>query len=113
MAKDKARETGLPWGLINQGSRSICKPIDTPSDLIGLKDIPKSKWVRQPLTGLSTTEYAQNRVEDSMMIDIVFDGPPSHESGRFVEVENMKGQSIRIGEWIDRGEPEWCEGAAL
>ena len=24
-------------------------------------------------------------------IDIVFDGPPSHQSGRFVEVEDDKG----------------------
>lgn len=33
-------------------------------------------------------------------IDIVFDGPPDHESGRFVEVENEEGQSISVGEWI-------------
>ncbi len=37
-------------------------------------------------------------------IDIVFDGPPSHESGRFVEVENPKGASINIGEWIEDGD---------
>lgn len=41
-------------------------------------------------------------------IDIVFDGPPSHESGRFVEVENMVGASICIGEWIDRGNGLWA-----
>jgi hypothetical protein len=33
-------------------------------------------------------------------IDIVFDGPPSHESGRFVEVENEDRQSINVGTWI-------------
>lgn len=34
-------------------------------------------------------------------IDIVFDGPPSsHESGRFVEVENEAGASIGVGTWI-------------
>lgn len=37
-------------------------------------------------------------------IDIVFDGPPSHEAGRFVEVENEQGQSINAGEWIAPGE---------
>ena len=41
-------------------------------------------------------------------IDIVFDGPPSHESGRFVEVENEHGASIRAGEWIDRGDGLWA-----
>lgn len=41
-------------------------------------------------------------------IDIVFDGPPSHESGRFVEVENEKEASIGIGEWIDRKNGLWA-----
>ena len=40
-------------------------------------------------------------------IDIVFDGPPSHESGRFVEVEDADGKSISIGEWVTRpGDPD-------
>jgi len=34
---------------------------------------------------------------------IVFDGPPSHESGRFVEVE-LNGASISFGEWQENGE---------
>ena len=33
-------------------------------------------------------------------IDIIFDGPPSHESGRFVEVER-DGKSINAGEWVE------------
>jgi len=37
-------------------------------------------------------------------IHIVFDGPPLHESGRFVEVENASGKSIKVGEWEQRGE---------
>lgn len=41
-------------------------------------------------------------------IDVVFDGPPSHESGRFVEVENEAGASVRVGEWIDRGNGLWA-----
>lgn len=40
-------------------------------------------------------------------IDIVFDGPPSHESGRFVEVEDSTGASISIGDWVQRDE-FWC-----
>lgn len=41
------------------------------------------------------------------MLDIVFDGPPSHESGRFVEVENMDGKSVRVGRWIERDDGYW------
>lgn len=40
-------------------------------------------------------------------IDIVFDGPPSHESGRFVEVEDQKGYSIARGEWVQRDDGYW------
>lgn len=43
----------------------------------------------------------------SSFIDIVFDGPPSHESGRFIEVEDADGKSISIGEWVTRpGDPK-------
>jgi len=41
-------------------------------------------------------------------IDIVFDGPPSHESGRFVEVEDETGKSIKIGEWLQRDDGFWA-----
>src|SRR6185312_16156436 len=34
----------------------------------------------------------------SDVIDIVFDGPPNHESGRFVEVEDGNGSGIKCGE---------------
>lgn len=40
-------------------------------------------------------------------IDIVFDGPPSHDMPRLVEVER-DGKSIRLGEWIDRGDGLWA-----
>jgi hypothetical protein len=40
-------------------------------------------------------------------IDIVFDGPPSHESGQFIEVENSIGASVSAGTWIDRGGGDW------
>ncbi len=41
-------------------------------------------------------------------VDIVFDGPPSHKSGRFVEVENDEGASISFGEWIHRKDGYWA-----
>ena len=40
-------------------------------------------------------------------IDIVFDGPPSHESGRFVEVEDRFGRSINFGTWVEREDGYW------
>ena len=41
-------------------------------------------------------------------VDVVFDGPPSHESGRFVEVENSEGMSINFGEWVHRPDGYWA-----
>ena len=41
-------------------------------------------------------------------INIIFDAPPSHESGRFVEVENDNGESIKIGEWIEQDGGFWA-----
>ena len=40
-------------------------------------------------------------------IDIVFDGPPAPESGRFVEVENAARASISFGEWVERDDGYW------
>jgi hypothetical protein len=40
-------------------------------------------------------------------IDIVFDGPPGPEGGRFVEAENEEGKSIIAGEWINRADGFW------
>lgn len=37
-------------------------------------------------------------------VDVVFDGPPGHDGGRFIEVEDESGASISIGEWVDRGD---------
>jgi hypothetical protein len=40
-------------------------------------------------------------------IDIVFDGPPGPQSGRFVEVEDSEGCSIKRGEWVKRDDGCW------
>ena len=37
-------------------------------------------------------------------INIVFDGPPGPISGRFVEVEDDKGEGMSIGEWDQKGD---------
>lgn len=41
-------------------------------------------------------------------IDIVFDAPPGKTSGRFIEVEDDKGFSIRFGEWVHRPDGYWA-----
>ena len=41
-------------------------------------------------------------------IDIVFDGPPSPEGARFVEVEDSRGRSVNFGEWVQRPDGYWA-----
>jgi hypothetical protein len=42
------------------------------------------------------------------IVDIVFDGPPGPEAGRFVEVESPPGTSIGdYGEWVHREDGYW------
>lgn len=43
-----------------------------------------------------------------MTIDVVFDGPPGPVSGRFIEVENMQGAGVKVGEWIERENGTWA-----
>ena len=40
-------------------------------------------------------------------IDIVFDASPGHVAGRFVEVEDPTGKSIRVGTWVERDDGYW------
>ena len=43
-----------------------------------------------------------------MPINIIFDGPPGPECGRFIEVETDDGKSINAGEWIEREDGLWA-----
>ncbi len=47
---------------------------------------------------------AKTSVAELELVDIVFDGPPGPVCGRFVEVEDQSGKSIRVGEWIHKGD---------
>ena len=42
-----------------------------------------------------------------MFVDIVFDGPPGPESGRFIEVEKQLGRSVKVGERVHRPDGYW------
>lgn len=47
-------------------------------------------------------------MSETPFIDIVFDGPPSHEAPRFLEVENHEGKSICVGQWVKRVDGYWA-----
>lgn len=41
------------------------------------------------------------------MLNVIFDGPPGPVAGRFVEVENDAGESVRM-EWTERPDGYWA-----
>ena len=52
-------------------------------------------------------ETTQKATHTPGWLEILFDGPPSHQSGRFVEAE-IDGQSVSCGEWIERDDGLWA-----
>lgn len=46
--------------------------------------------------------------EASRSVYVIFDGPPGPKAGRFVEVEDASGRSIKAGRWIERDDGLWA-----
>lgn len=54
-------------------------------------------------------EALKNADRDPDYIEVILDGPPEHRSGRFVEIENaVTGESIKVGEWIEKAAGYWA-----
>lgn len=47
---------------------------------------------------------AADILERLQVVDVLFDGPPGPECGRFVEVNDLTGASMNVGDWIDYGQ---------
>lgn len=52
--------------------------------------------------------YEAERAACPMELHFVCDGPPSHESGRFVELEDGHGRGLGIGDWRKRDDGLWA-----
>jgi hypothetical protein len=69
-----------------------------------------SEDTEHPTTPDAVTEQEKGRCSLALgsAINVIFDGPPGPESGRFVEVETDNGHSINAGEWIERPDGLWA-----
>jgi len=65
-------------------------------------------WDTSAGTSVVSTFRNCPKFNGDLAINIIFDGPPGPESGRFVEVETDNGKSIDIGEWIKRPDGLWA-----
>ena len=75
---------------------------DIQEGLESLSDMTVADWTIQRIVA------AERGEGETQAINIIFDGPPSHESGRFVEVETDDGRSINAGEWKQRPDGLWA-----
>ena len=62
-------------------------------------------WADTLIAAHNATAYPKPAADE--FTDIVFDGPPSHESGRLVEVKDHEGRSVSVGEWVESGDGYW------
>lgn len=102
-------------------TNSANPPTNAPSDAecdevikecLGLMDVSATTTndLRVLVRGIAAVlnrRAAPTSTKPDAELRIVFDAPPSHESGRFVEVENEWGQSVRAGEWRTRPDGLW------
>lgn len=86
--------------LCRQGEDYIWRPVQHACELLC--------WLlAEPSTLTELIEHRRSAGGEGH-IDIVFDGPPGHCSGRFVEVEDAAGKSIRFGQWVERADGHWA-----
>lgn len=67
--------------------------------------------VRVSMTHVDASEVAIAGPEDEAptgFVDVLFGGPPSAESGRFIETDLADGSSCSVGEWIERSDGLWA-----
>lgn len=75
---------------------------------------PLLEWSTHWVELIGKSLYAAPPVAQALTyLDVLFDGPPSHESGCFVEVNDPSGKSVNAGEWIKRDDGLWALRIAL
>lgn len=79
-----------------------------------VKDILNSRKVQQQVEAVRQLQTAPpDRAEPQPVAEplyVIFDGPPAHGSGRFVEVENAAGYGRSVGGWKRRHDGLWSLG---
>lgn len=101
-------ERALLAAVIHMGSESL-----SPDDFDALLKVTRQLADTRNLGEAPLVDFedghtsSDQETKESSEIRIVFDGPPSHESGRFVEVEDTQRCSINVGKWHERDDGLW------
>lgn len=108
--------TGVPSGSLEQlaaDAREAVEDLELSTESNGMDDVftarDRAASVLRDLVALvERNEDVATTVRETQLVDIVFDGPPEHEPGRFIEVEDMAGASVKAGEWFELDRGRWA-----
>ncbi len=67
-----------------------------------------SSWLSRTMDEIMR-QFPEDRISvRTDHVDIIFDAPPGPDGGKFVEVEDATGKSIRFGIWVKRDNGHWA-----
>lgn len=100
------------WGAeLTEAERSVVENSETKPYLEGDGDLVEATAEQHDECSRLRADNERLRallgIEEGQHVDIVFDGPPSHQGPRFIEVEDVQGNSISIGHWVWRPDGFW------
>ena len=106
------------WAMILKAVEKSATPSPVPASGITVEQIDRiqSDVTKARNAGihddtlLALCALARRAVSAQEPVYVIFDGPPSHESGRFVEVETKDGKSVSAGKWENYGGKYWRLG---
>ena len=110
LAQIKARHPAEESGVDLCGQEFPC---DTVRLLARIEELERGlrgvlRWEKEQLKAEERGERQRRGDAVARRVDFVFDGPPGPEGPRFVEVEDVTGRGVSVGEWIDRGNGLWA-----
>lgn len=79
------------------------------AEFLGIEDGGQPTLGKHPEESKSEPRGLEGTADDELLaevLDVVFDGPPGAEAGRFVEVEDQSG--VKAGEWVERDGGMWA-----
>lgn len=78
---------------------------------VPFEDLPPAQQAKDILFGATVRGVLGLGNQQGQDLYVIFDGPPEHESGRFVEVENEQGSAVVSGAvWTERSDGLWALG---
>lgn len=110
---DRQAEDGALWAVDFGGKTSIAEAYILQALRLLHSVIEGDTTVDQALADMEDIITEPGSRAGLRKVYVVFDGPPEHNAGRFVEVEDENGHSLRAGGWEKCKDGYWTLGPFL